>query len=177
MAQVVKIDDYLKRKASERGFSPWKERFKETYNGSSMLADLSDKTLYYLADSEAGNQTAYCELIMGILDLGCVFKFRQLENRVQLQVTDIQLYLSDRIRFELMRRLRWLSDFSGANLTIVELVSDFEKLQFDDFENPPQLASDHPEFDKFKALIKREQNLLVRKLYIKAMKAFRERIR
>ena len=80
MTKVVDLQAYRAKAIEERGFGPWLKRFEESYGLKTRLCDLSDSTLYYLAEPGEPSSFAYYELIMGILDLGAAPEFYYLNN-------------------------------------------------------------------------------------------------
>ena len=91
MADIVNLNAYRSKSIEKKGFGPWQERFDEVYGEKSRLSDLSDKTLYYIAQPGEDSAIAYYELIMGILDLGKAPKFAYLDKPDQMAVVDIHL--------------------------------------------------------------------------------------
>ena len=126
MVKVVDIQAYRAKTLKERVFGPWQKRFDESFAIDIKLSELSDKTLYYLAQPGDNSAAAYYELIMGILDLGPATKFNDLRNRTQMRVVDIHLFLADQVRFEIMRRLNWLVHLPCKMHDLVQLVQEFK---------------------------------------------------
>ncbi|UCE55751.1 MAG: hypothetical protein JSV31_09955, partial [Desulfobacterales bacterium] len=93
MTKIVNLQTYRNKALEQRSFGPWQKRFGETYGIQTMLSDLSDKTLYYLALPGDNSSNAFYEFIMGVLYLGPAPKFHYLENKDQLMVVDIHLFL------------------------------------------------------------------------------------
>ena len=129
MTKVVDLKTYRLQAQEKRGFGPWQKRFSESYDSRTRLSDISDKTLYYLSQPGENSSNAYYELIMGILDLGAAPKFHYLGNREQMMVVDIHLFLADQVRFEMMRRLKWIKTFEGGKYSLLNMVQAFEKIK------------------------------------------------
>ena len=138
MAKVVDLKTYRIQALEQRGFGPWRKRFSEAYDSKTRLADLSDKTLYYLSQPGENSSNAYYELIMGILDLGPAVEFHYISNQDQMRVVDIHLFLADQLRFEMMRRLEWILSFEGGNYSILEMVQEFDNIKNKCRERPPE---------------------------------------
>ncbi len=126
MTKIVDLQTYRTRALEQRGFGPWQNRFGESFDSTTRIVDLSDSTLYYLAQPGESSSVAYYEFIMGILDLGAAPKFHYLGNRDQMMVVDIHLFLADQMRFEMMRRLEWIRTFEGGKYSLLEMVQEFE---------------------------------------------------
>ena len=101
MAKIVDLKTYRARIFRDRVFGPWKRRFNEAYDVTSQLADLSDKTLLFLARPGDAGTLAFYEIIMGTLDIGTAAEFYTLDKQNQLKVVDTHLFLVDQTRFEL----------------------------------------------------------------------------
>ena len=61
---------------------------------------------------------------MGILGLGAAPKFNYLDREEQMMVVDIHLFLADQVRFEMMRRLGWLDNFTCERYRLLEMVQE-----------------------------------------------------
>ena len=176
MAKIVDLKVYRTQQFVERVFGPWKKRFNEDCDEGSALPDLSDKTLLYLAQPGDASTLGYYELIMGVLDLGKATEFYILDKGDQLKVVEAHLFLADQTRFELMRRLKWITAFSAQAATLLELIRDVEKLKVKSRENPPKLSPAHAGYEAFQALTTRDQEAFVRRLLPEAIEAFRRMI-
>ena len=127
MAKIVDLKTYRARIFHDRVFGPWERRFKEAFDATSQLADLSDNTLLFLARPGDAGTLAFYEIIMGTLDLGMAAEFYALDKQNQLTVVDTHLFLVDQTRFELMRRLGWVVRFPCQANTLVKLIQEAER--------------------------------------------------
>jgi hypothetical protein len=176
MTKVVDLKTYRIRALEQRGFGPWQKRFSESYDSRTHLSDISDKTLYYLSQPGEDSSNAYYELIMGILDLGQAAGFHYLNNRDQMRVVDIHLFLADRLRFEMMRRLEWILSFEGVNYSLLEMVQEFEKIKNKCRKRPPDLARSNSTYSEYTPLTDGETEVFIRRLLQEALDAFKKRI-
>ena len=80
MPKLVDLHDYRTKVVEQKVFGPWQKRFGETYHLETRLSDLSDRTLYFLAQPGEKSAIAYYEMIMGVLDLGPATKFNYLPS-------------------------------------------------------------------------------------------------
>jgi hypothetical protein len=172
MGKIIRMGDYRIAAAEERGFVPWQHRFNESYDRASRLADLSDSTLLFLARPGEESAVAFYELIMGILDLGTATKFSYMEQKEQMKVVDIHLFLADQIRFEVMRRLGWVERFPGGEFTLLEIVMGFETVRDACRERPPRLALSHPDYATYEGLTNRDRESFIRRLLSAALESF-----
>jgi len=176
MAKVVNIQTYRAQILRQRIFGPWEKRFKESYNIKTRLSDLSDQTLYFLAQPGENSSIAYYELIMGILDFGSATKFNYLPNREQMRVVDIHLFLADQVRFEVMRRLEWLVHLPCKNYNLVEMVQDFDKIKTVFKSSPPELVASHPDNTSYQQLADGDKEVFIRRMLRDAIEAFKDRL-
>ena len=140
MIKIVDLHHYRTKVVEQRAFGPWQKRFGESYDASTCLSDLSDKTLYFLAQPGEESSLAYYEIIMGVLDFGPATKFNYLASEQQMRVVDIHLFLADQMRFEMMRRLRWLEALPCQKFTLISMVQTYEQMRNRFKDNPPGLA-------------------------------------
>ena len=176
MTKVVDLHHYRTKAVEQRAFGPWQKRFGETYHTQTRLSDLSDKTLFILAQPGEHSSIAYYEIIMGILDLGPATKFDYLASEEQMRVVDIHLFLADQIRFEMMRRLEWLDSLPCQNVSIIVMVQEFDRVKTAFRGSPPGLAPSHPGYDAYQKLATRDKEVFVRQILREALEEFAERV-
>jgi hypothetical protein len=176
MTKVVDLHDYRTRLVEQRAFGPWQKRFGEAYDANSRLSDLSDKTLFFLAQPGESSSTAYYEMIMGVLDLGPATKFNYLASEQQMRVVDIHLFLADQMRFELMHRLEWLETPPCQNISMVEMVQSYAQIRSACKDKPPALAPTHPGYTAYQELAARDKEVFIRQLLREALEKFEKRI-
>jgi len=176
MADIVNLRTYRTNALEQRAFSPWHKRFGERYSQKTRLSDLSDRTLYFLALPGEENAVAFYEIIMGILELGSALKFYYLERREQMMVMDIHLCLADQVRFEMMRRLKWLTSYPCMQSSLLEMVRDFDKVTVACLENSPELAESHPGFAAYDKLANGDKEVFIRRLIPQALETYKEKL-
>ena len=176
MTKIVDLQAYRTRALEQRGYGPWQKRFGESFDSTTRIVDLSDNTLFYLAQPGESSSIAYYELIMGILDLGTATKFHYLTNRDQMIVVDIHLFLADQVRFELMRRLGWIRSFEGGNYSLLNMVQEFEKVKTKCRQHPPLLAESNPAYVTYTQLTIGDKEVFIRRMLQDALDAFKERL-
>ena len=115
----------------------------------------------------------YYELIMGALDLGLAAGFYTLDKGDQLKVVEVHLFLADQIRFELMRRLNWITGFACQAYTLLELIRNTDKLKRLSRDIPLELSTAHTAYDAFQELTTRDKEAFVRRLLPEAIDSFR----
>jgi len=176
MTKIVDLQTYRVKAVEQRGFGPWKKRFGESFDAQTRVADLSDQTLYFLAQPGESSSVAYYEVIMGVLNLGSATKFHYLGNQEQMLVVDLHLFLADQMRFEMMRRLGWIRDFEGLKYGIIELIQKVEMLK-DNFRlNPPVLAESRSDYADYARLTAGDKEVYIRRMLNPALDTFKERL-
>ncbi|MGD8542252.1 MAG: hypothetical protein PVI27_00685 [Desulfobacteraceae bacterium] len=176
MAEIVDLAGYRSRLLARKAFGAWSRRFGEVFGETTRPKDLSDKCLYALAlPGEQGN-AAYYELIMGVLELGAASLFPYLEAGDKMRVVDIHLFLADQVRFELMRRLGWLSAYPTQRFGLIEMVREFGRVQATVGGQAPQLADSHPEYGHYQRLHQREKETFVRRKLPDALATFQKHL-
>jgi hypothetical protein len=176
MEKVVDIQAYRAKAFKERILGPWQKRFNESYGIGIRLSELSDKTLSFLAQPGENSAPAYYELIMGILDLGPAVKFNYLQNTEQMRVVDIHLFLADQVRFEIMRRLKWLAHLPCKTRSLVEMVQDFDTIKPACKATPPELSASHPDYDAYRQLAHGDKEVFIRRMLQNALETFKDRL-
>ncbi len=177
MTKVVDLHHYRTKVVEQRAFGPWQKRFGEAYDADTRLSDLSDKTLYFLAQPGEDSSIAYYEMIMGVLDFGPATKFNYLASEQQMRVVDIHLFLADQMRFEMMRRLEWLEALPCQSFTIISMVQTYEQMRNRFKDNPPGLAPSHPGHAAYQKLAARDKEVFIRQMLREALEKFEERIK
>jgi hypothetical protein len=176
MTKIVDLQSFRDKAIEQRSFGPWQRRFGESYGIACRVSDLSDKTLFFLAQPGENSSIAFYELIMGALDLGPAAKFYYLSNDDQMRVVDIHLLVADQVRFELMRRLGWVQGLPCGSRSLVGMVQSSEKLKRAAIANPPELSESHPEYGAYKQLAVGDREVFIRRLLREALEAFKKQL-
>ena len=175
MTKVVDLQTYRTRAIEQRSFGLWQKRFAETFDSVTRLEDLSDATLYFLAQPGELSSVAYYEVIMGVLGLGAATKFYYLNNSDQMRVVDLHLLLADQVRFEMMRRLGWLDSFNCEQYSLLEMVQAFDKVKVQCKDRPP-LAESHTDYGAYKKLTGMDREAFIRRMLPRAIETFKDRL-
>ncbi|MEJ5357188.1 MAG: hypothetical protein WHT06_00815 [Desulfobacterales bacterium] len=175
-SKVVDLAAFRRKTLAQKAFGPWRARFGEEYGVETRPADLSDRTLLFLATPGDESANAFYELILGALDLGPAPRFFYLDNEEQLRVVDIHLVLADLVRFELMRRIGWLKAVPASELPLVELIRRFEEQRAALRDRPPELAESHPGYEAYRSLPRGDREVFIRRLLREAIEVFRGRL-
>ena len=176
MAKVVDLQIYRTRAIEQRGFGPWQKRFNETFDSETRLQDISDTTLYFLAQPGELSSVAYYEVIMGVLGLGPAVKFHYLGNSDQMKVVDLHLFLADQVRFEMMRRLKWITGFEGLKYSILDIVQEFNRIKEISRLNPPVLSGSNSNYAEYNDLAPGDKEVFIRRMLQEALEAFEKRL-
>ncbi|MFO7707014.1 MAG: hypothetical protein R6V84_02490 [Desulfobacterales bacterium] len=176
MAKIVDLKLFRDKTLESKCFGPWQKRFGDVYHIDARVSDLSDKTLFFLAQPGENSSLAFYEFIMGALDLGPAAKFYYLDNDEQMRVVDIHLLLADLVRYEMMRRLGWVGGFPGGRLSLVQVVRNFETAKQLARSSPPELSEVHPEYAAYCRLTSGDKDVFIRRLLREAIDAFKKQI-
>ncbi len=176
MSRLLDLTAYRSKVVEQRAFGPWRKRFGESYGAETKLADFSDRTLYFLARPGEKTALAHYELIMGVLGMGEAPKFYYLDEKDQLRVMDVHLVLIDQVRFELMRRLGWITTFPGENYGLLDMVQSFETIKAEARRKPVELSRSQPEYEAYNKLTNADKQVFIRRKIVKALEDFRARL-
>ncbi len=176
MAKVIDLNHYKKKQMGTVCFNPWNRRFKESFDESTTLMDLSDKTLFYLASPGEKSTAAFYEIIQCVRHPQSKKRYQVVCKKDELEIMDIHFLLADRVRFELMSRLSWIAEYPDEDTSIIDLIALFGKNIYKNFHSPPKLAADHPNYSEFEKLIDREKAVFIKKLFVNALVVFNNRI-
>lgn len=176
MAEIVRLDEYRDKSALEAGAKVWRRRFKAPFNAETRLNDLDDIVLCELAEPTEENSEFFYGLILAFLGHGHRATFDTAGKPEQMMIVDIHLFLADHIRFEMMRRLGWLSRFSATQYPIFEMVRRFDQIAVLCKQDPPLLSETHPGYGEYQTLIDRDRQVFIRRMLPDALKAFKKGI-
>ena len=93
-----------------------------------------------------------------------------------MRVVDIHLFLADQVRFEVMRRLKWLVHLPCKNYNLVEMVQDFDKIKTACKSSPPELVASHPDNTSYQQLGTGDKEVFIRRMLRDAIEAFKDRL-
>jgi hypothetical protein len=174
MKQVVDLQKARLGMAVKRGYRNWESRFGESFGLETNPAQITLKTLSYLAEGREKSTFYLIDLIMNLKNMGSGFEFDALGAKDKMTVMDRYLFLLDRIRFEYMKRLGWLEAYPGEESTLVEMIIDFEELAPRLKADTAALSRNHPLYDTFCTMRIFEREELIRKLIPKALKKIQD---
>lgn len=172
MDRVVDLENARLKAAVRRGYRNWRTRFGEDFVEATRAKDLSPSTLLFL--SQGTEETAFYlyDLIMNLLHLGSGFEIRELSPADRMDVMDRYLFLLDRLRFEMMRRLIWVDAYPGENHSLAELVIRYQALAPGMQARVPDLSREHPDYPAFCSVTALEKESFIRRLIPAALENF-----
>lgn len=173
MAQIIHIATYREQSALKAGFKQWCRCFKDDFMIGTRFGDLKPTILYRLSDSSEPCEVFYYPLILGFLGHDAKQAFERLDHRIQVQVVDIHLFLGDQVRFEMMRRMRWLARFGIGQYPIFDMVRRFDQIRELAQQDPPLLSETHSGYPEYKLLVPRDQQVFIRRLFPSTLEAFK----
>ncbi len=164
MSRVVDLEEGRLNVAAKKGFRNWVSHFGEHFGVHTKLSEVSLYTLSYLAQAKDKGTFYLYDLIMNLESLGSGFDFDEISAKHKMAVIDRYLFLLDRIRFECMKRVGWIDDYPGEELSILELVTRFEEVAPGLQTKVPSLNPAHPGYETFSSLHAFDQEAYIRKL-------------
>ena len=170
MGKVIDIEKRKRKTRVKKAFRNWTARFNEEYSEDTRIQDLSFQTLSYLAKGKEDAPFYMYDLIMNLLDMGSGFEFYDLNRDKKLFVMDCYLYLLDRMRFEIMRRLGWIENYPDQEHSLVQIVTRFRGMETTISSGMPQLSREHPQYQRFKNMNEFEKEEFIRRLIPKALR-------
>ena len=170
ITQVIDFEKSRLLLTARKAFRNWNSRFHEHFDFETRLGDVSIGILSFLAQGKDQGMFYLYDLIMRLKNFGSGFEFNEMDPTRKMLIIDHYLFLLDRIRFECMKRLNWLENYPGQDLTLVALVLEFEKRGLSLQAKIPQLSSEHPAYAEFSALIPYDRESFIRKLIPALMK-------
>jgi hypothetical protein len=178
VAEIIDLERFRAKIAADHGFRSWLARFQEQFGPDTRLQDLSPSTLLYLATPGEENLFVFFDLVMGARGLGGSVRFRldDLDNDTKMRIIDSAFTLVDRVRFEVMRRLGWVTEVPEAEVPIIVLVERAWRLGAKFSQEAPTLSPEHPEFPAYVRLIPMDRVVFLRRLIPRAVVAFREQM-
>jgi hypothetical protein len=178
MAEIIDLERFRSKIAADQGFRSWLARFQEQFGPDTRLQDLSPSTLLYLATPGEENLYVFFDLVMGSRGLGGSLRFRldDLDNDTKMKIIDSAFGLVDRVRFEVMRRLGWVTEVPEADVPIIALVERSWKLGASFGQEAPALSREHQEFPAYIRLSPMDRVVFLRRLIPRAVVAFRDQV-
>ena len=172
MTRVVDFDKARTAAAARRGYRNWRSRFQGSFDTGTRAADLSDSTLAFLARGSEESAFYLYDLIMQVLHLGSGFEIRELKAADRMAVMDRYLFVLDRLRFEMMKRLDWLEGYPGEDVSLVDMTVQYEDIAPGLQARVPALSRMHPEHATFESVSAVEKESFIRKLIPGALEMF-----
>jgi hypothetical protein len=178
MAEIIDLERFRAKIAADQGFRSWLARFQEQFGPDTRLQDLSPSTLLYLATPGEENLFVFFDLVMGARGLGGSLRFRldDLDNDTKMKIIDSAFALVDRVRFEVMRRLDWVTLGPEAEVPIIALVERAWRLGNDFGREAPALSPEYPEFPAYSRLAPMDRVVFLRRLIPRAVAAFHSQV-
>ncbi len=164
MAEIVQLSEYRRKSIIKAGYRLWHRCFQQKFDARTRLNDLDPEVLGRLSDPKEATTNLYYSLILGLLGYDESVSVNHLDNAIQLRLIDIHLFVADQVRFEMMRRLGWLSRFCATQYPIVEMVVQFDYFLELCLQDPPALAHSHPGYEQYRTMIRQDQQVFIRRM-------------
>lgn len=178
VADIIDLERFRSKISADQGFHSWLARFQEQFGPDTRLEDLSRSTLLYLATPGEENLFVFFDLVMGARGLGGSLRFRldDLDNDTKMKIIDSAFALVDRVRFEVMRRLGWVTAVPEGDVPIIALVARAWRQGASFGQEAPALAMKHPEFPAYARLSPMDRVVFLRRLIPRAVVTFRDQV-
>jgi len=177
MAQVIDLKKSQLIIAVRKGYRNWSAYFKEEFGLTTRFSQISSKTLSFLAQGMDKSTFFIYDLVMNLKRLGSGFTFSELSPQKKMIVIDLYLFLLDSIRFECMKRLKWLESYPSEAFTLVELIVNFDKLAPNLQAEVPVLCSDFPGFNAYADMNAFDKEVFIRRLIPRALDEIQDRVK
>jgi hypothetical protein len=174
MVEIIEFSDLRNRQRVKDGYLLWQKHFGVEFTIGTRLSDLSHPILANLAEPGEDSMYLLNAMIIGFSGLGTRTPFEHLDSPQQCRVIDIQLFLADQIRFEMLHRLGWLSHFPCGSYSFFHMVKEFDTVSKDCRDNPPELATSYKDFSSYAKLVDRDKQVFIRRLLPSALESFRK---
>lgn len=172
MAEVLYLEDRRRRLAAKKGFRSWRQRFSGPFDETTRLEDLNDETLRSLIGGGEESETSLYELIMGAKGMGAGLRFHFLDGTEKIGVVDIAIFLLDQLRFEAMRRLRWIDGYPGFHIPLIELIEGYGVRFSEARHDTPALSPSHPRYGEYRGAFSGDRAVFVRRLIPDVIRTF-----
>jgi hypothetical protein len=178
MADVIELEQFRRKLAADKGFRTWLNRFREQFGPQTSLSDLTDTTLLFLATPGDENLYVIFDLVMGAKGWGTSARFilDDLSSQIKQRILDLSLRLLDYFRFEILRRLKWVSGSKETGLPLLSLLDLVDSAPANQATPAPALLPDHPAYAEYEKLIPGERHVFIRRLIPPALAEFRQRL-
>ncbi len=173
MSQVIDLNESRLLMAAKKAFRNWESQFKEAFGPETRISDLSQNTLAFLAQGRDRGTFYLYDLIMNLRGLGSGFEFETLSPNKKMLVIDQYLFMLDRIRFECMKRMKWLESYPGEDRPLVELIVYFDRLAPGLQAEIPILSPTFSAYSDYLRLSTFDKEVFIRKLIPKALEEIR----
>ena len=170
MTRVISLEKGKSHLLAKKAFRNWKSRFKEDFTPKTRLGHISLETLSFLAQGREKSTFYLYDLVMGLNRMGSGFEFNELSPGDKMKVIDQYLFLLDRIRYECMKRLDWVSHYAGEEIPLAELVTRFDALAPNLQAQVPMMNPDFGGAKDFFSVGAYEKEGVVRKLIPRLLK-------
>ena len=176
MTNIIDLDQYKRDQLTDEIFSAWRIRYTDQFDLNTTLPDFKDATLFSLAQPGENSTERFYELIMAVLKLGSAAEFQYLDNENKMGVVDRHLFLADHVRFEIMRRLNWITRYPCQERPLVDMIENFYAAQKEMLASAPVLSTNQPTASIYRKLTVREKQVHVRQMLMGALEAFGARL-
>jgi hypothetical protein len=175
MTAIINLNNYKRSIQAKKVFKGWAKRFNEFFNENTTTAMLSNTTLMTLCESTDESNFLLCDLIIKANFNDDIDDFESLPSFLKLKIIESTLFLNDIFRLECMRRLSWISELPVLNISLYEIISEWEHNQSILFRQLPLMTPACPGYHQFNETHEEHKDIIIRKLIPRALDQFRRK--
>ncbi len=176
MGELVSLEAHRNQKAALAAYGRWPRLVGFAPEPALALPELPDQVLLKLADLGDDATLALYDLVLGVRGWGGGERFLHLPADRKMTALDAFLFITDLVRFELMRRLDWVADPPGRLLPLMELALHHQRYLASPDRGVPPLSPAYPRFGEVSARLRLEPGAVVRSLIPEALGVFHRRL-
>jgi len=176
LGELIHLEELRWRRLARAAFARWPQRLGYQPPPKARLSHLPDLVVGFLAELRHLATLALYDVVLGVRGLGPGERFHYLEAEHKVEALDAFLFLTDQVRFELMRRLGWVEGLAAEHYPIVELAARAREIRRSFRPEVPRLTPAYPRYQEVARRLKIEPGAVVRSLIPEALRRFRRRI-
>lgn len=154
-------------------FGAWQSRLGYDPPAGIAPATIPGRVLYSLAMLSPKASLTLYDLVLGVRGWGAGEDLSSLKPRQKEEALDAFLFLSDCMRYEVMRRLDWVEAWDHTQTPLEQLAQGDRSPKSHDAAQVPRLCISHPRYPELEHRLKVEPVAVVRSLIPQALDEFK----
>lgn len=177
MGELVNLGERRRNRMALMAFGRWEQKVGFAPSPEARISDLPDPVLACLAELGREATLAIYDLVLGVRGWGPGERFSFLDAKPKVEALDAFLFLADQVRFDLMRRLGWVSQVAAEAYPLLELAARPQEIQAEFSPPLPLLCSQYPRYSEVERRLTVEPAAVIRSLIPEALLIFRRMCR